>query len=96
MSSLYAWRVLGILPILNALACTNTEKDSQAHRRLSLYHRAMDPVIAEINELCKNAKYQRWADKLVRPGMTFLHIISMDWLEIASTALNQHEGTPYL
>jgi hypothetical protein len=48
----------------------------------------MDPVIAEINELCKNAKYYRWADKLVRPGMAFWHIISMDGLEIAATALS--------
>ena len=88
MSRPYAWRVLGILPILKASACTNTDKDWQTQRRLNLYHRAMDPVIAEINELCKNAKYYHWADKLVRPGMAFWHIISMDGLEIAATALS--------
>jgi hypothetical protein len=73
MSRPYAWRVLGILPILKASACTNTDKDWQAQRRLSLYHRAMDPVIAEINELCKTERYYRWTDKLVRPGKAFCH-----------------------
>jgi hypothetical protein len=48
----------------------------------------MDPVIAEINELCKTERYYRWADKLVRPGKAFWHIISMDGLEIAATALS--------
>jgi hypothetical protein len=48
----------------------------------------MDPVIAEINELCKTARYYRWADKLVRLGCAFWHIISMDGLEIAATALS--------
>jgi hypothetical protein len=73
MSRPYAWRVLGNLPILKASACTNTNKDWQAQRRLSLYHRAMDPVIAEINELCKTERYYRWTDKLVRPGKAFCH-----------------------
>ena len=63
-------------------------KDWQAQRRLNLYHRAMDPVITEINELCKTERYYRWADKLVRPGKAFWHIISMDGLEIAATALS--------
>ncbi len=90
MSRPYAWSVLGILPILKASAFTNTDKDWQAQRCLNLYHRAMDPVIAEIKELCKTAKYYRWADNLVRPGMAFWHIISMDWLEIAATALSSH------
>ncbi len=54
-----------------------------------LYHRAMDPVIAEINKLCKTARYYRWADKLVRLGQPCWHIISMDWLKIAATALTQ-------
>ena len=66
MSRPYAWRVLGILPILKASACTNQDKGWQSQRRISMFHRAMDPVIAEINELCKTARYYRWADKLVR------------------------------
>jgi hypothetical protein len=79
---------VGILPILKVSACTNEDKDWQAQRRLNLYHRAMDPVITEINELCKTERYYRWADKLVRPGKAFWHIISIDGLEIAATALS--------
>ena len=94
MSRPYAWRVLGILPILKASACTNTDKSWQMQRRLDLYHRAMDPVIAEINELCKTARYYRWADKMVRLGLAFWHIISMDGLEIAATALSSTMECP--
>ena len=94
MSRPYAWRVLGILPILKASACTNQDKDWQAQRRINMYHRAMDPVIAEINELCKTARYYRWADKLVRLGLAFWHIISMDGLEIAATALSSTTECP--
>ena len=54
----------------------------------------MDPVIAEINELCKTARYYRWADKLVRLGCAFWHIISMDGLEIAATALSNTMECP--
>ncbi len=50
MSCPYAWRVLGILPILKASACTNTDETWQRLRSLNLYHRCMDPIIAEINE----------------------------------------------
>ena len=45
MSRPFAWRVLGILPILKASACTNTDKDWQRQRRMDMFHRAMDPVI---------------------------------------------------
>ncbi len=69
-------------------ACTNADKDWQIQRRLNMYHRVMDPVIAEINELCKTARYYHWADKLVCLGLAFWHIISMDGLEIAATALS--------
>ena len=86
MSRPYAWRVLGILPILKASACTNTDETWQRLRRLNLYHRCMDPIIAEINELCKNPRYYRWGDKLVRLGQAFWHFIGMDGLEIATTA----------
>ncbi len=94
MSRPYAWRVLGILPILKASACTNTDQDWQRQHRLDMYHRAMDPVIAEINELCKTARFYRWADKLVRLGCAFWHIISIDGLEIAATALSNTMECP--
>jgi hypothetical protein len=48
MSRPYAWGMLDISPILKASACTN---DWQRQRRLDVFHWAMDPVIAEINEL---------------------------------------------
>ena len=94
MSRPYAWRVLGILPILKASACTNTDETWQRLRRLNLYHRCMDPIIAEINELCKNPRYYRWGDKLVRRGQAFWHFISMHGLEIAATALSSTMTCP--
>ena len=54
----------------------------------------MDPVIAEINELCKTARYYRWADKLVRLGKAFWRIISLDGLEIVATALSSTMECP--
>jgi hypothetical protein len=48
----------------------------------------MDPIIAEIDELCKTPLYYRWGDKLVRRRQAFWHFISMDGLEIAATALS--------
>jgi hypothetical protein len=88
MSSQYAWRVLAILPILKASACTNTDKAWKNQHSLDMYHQAMDPVITEINKLCKTARYYRWAGKLGSLGMAFWHIISMDSLEIAASALS--------
>ncbi len=80
--------MLGILPILKASACTNTDETWQRLRRLNLYQRCMDSVIAEINKLCKIPRYYRWADKFVRLVQALWHIISMDGLEIAATALS--------
>jgi hypothetical protein len=76
----FVW--LGIPSILKASACTNTDKDGQWQRRLDMFHRAMDPVIADINELCKTPRYYRWADKILRLGRAFWRIIGMDELEI--------------
>jgi hypothetical protein len=66
MSCPFAWRILVILPILKASACTNSDKDWQRQRRLNMFHRAMDPVIAEINDLWKTPRYYCWVDKMVR------------------------------
>ncbi len=54
----------------------------------------MDPVIAEINDLCKTPRYYRWADKMVRLGLAFWHIISLDGLEIAAAALSSTMECP--
>ena len=48
----------------------------------------------DFNELCKTARYYRWADKLVRLGKAFWHIISLDGLEIAATALSSTMECP--
>jgi hypothetical protein len=68
MSHQHAWQVLGIRPIPKVSACTNHDKDGQAKRRLNMFHWAMDPIIAEINKLCKTSKDYHWADKLVQRG----------------------------
>ncbi len=96
MSRPFAWRVLGILPILKASACTNTDKDWQKQRRLDMFYRAMDPVIAEIqvNDLCKTLRYYRWVDKMVRLGLAFWHIIRLDGLEIEPAALSSTMECP--
>ena len=55
---------------------------------MDMFHLAMDPVIAEINDLCKTPRYYRWADKMVRLGLAFWHIISLYGLEIAAAELS--------
>ena len=87
MSCPYAWRPLGLLPILKPGAFTNNKVEWQRHRRLELYHRCMDPVIAQINTLCSEDKYFRFADRKVRLGRCFWHFLSMDGLEIAATTM---------
>ena len=46
MSKPFAWRPLGLLPILKPGPCTNNNIAWQRYRRLDLYHRCMDPIIA--------------------------------------------------
>ena len=94
MSRPYAWRPLGLLPILKTSALTVDNVAWQRHRRLDLYHRCMDPVIAEINELCAEDKYFRFADKKVRQGRCFWHLLSMDGLEIAATTMCNTDNCP--
>ena len=62
----FAWKVLGILPALKASAFMNQDEEWQKQRRLRLYHRSMDYVIADENELCKERRFFRFADKMVR------------------------------
>ena len=94
MSKPYAWRPLGMLPILKASACENTDKDWQAARRVELYHRCMDPIIEEINTLCSADNHFRFADKLVRKGRCFWHLLSMDGLEIAASTMCSTRDCP--
>jgi len=83
-----------MLPILKASACENTDKDWQAARRVELYHRCMDPIIEEINTLCSADNHFRFADKLVRKGRCFWHLLSMDGLEIAASTMCSTRDCP--
>ena len=94
MSRPYAWRVLGCLPILKGSACTNTNKEWQSQRRLAIYHAAMSPIIDEINEICSKDDFYRFADKLVRQGRGFWHLLSMDGAEIAQATMCTTDNCP--
>jgi hypothetical protein len=65
MSNAYAWRPLALLQILKASACAKTDEDWLVHRCLDLYHRSMDHVIADLNELCSKEIRLRFADDRV-------------------------------
>ena len=91
----YAWKVLGILPVLKASAVTNQDEEWQKQRRLRLYHRCMDYVVADENELCKEGRYLRFADK--RFDLYSSSTISPAWTDgdcCHSTHL--HQGLPHL
>ena len=71
MSRTYAWRPLACLPILKGSACTNVKKDWQADRCCALYHSAMAPIIADVNDIGSTDRHFRFADKAVRHGLGF-------------------------
>ena len=87
MSKSYAWRPLALLPILKGSACTETDEDWLRHRRLELYHRSMDHIIRDINELCSRDIYLRFADDKVRLSRAFYHVLVMDDAEVAAALL---------
>ena len=78
MQQSYAQRPLACLPILKGSACTNVTKDWQAHRHCALYHSAMAPIIADVNDICSSDRHFRFADKVVRHGRGFWHLLSLD------------------
>ena len=94
MSKSYAWRPLGLLPILKVSTCDNTDVEWQRFRRLDLYHRCLDPIIAEINALCTEDKYYRFADNMIRKGRCFFHLLSLDGAEIAAATMCSTEKCP--
>lgn len=94
MSRPYAWRLLACLPILDGSACTNTSSQWQTQRRLGLYHSAMAHIIEEVNEICSKNSFYRFADKLVRPGRGFWHVMSMDGAEIAAATMCGTDNCP--
>ena len=89
MSRPYTWRPLGLLPIPKPKAITNNNVEWQRYRPgcLELYHCCMDNFVAEINYLCSEDKYFRFADGKVRLGLCFWHLLSMDGLDIAATTM---------
>jgi hypothetical protein len=54
----------------------------------------MDPVVEEINQLCSEDNYFRFADGKVRLGRCFWHLLSMDGLEIAATTMCSTDECP--
>ncbi len=87
MSKAFAWRPLALLPILKASACAKTDKDWLVHRRLELYHRSMDHVIADLNELCSKEIYLRFADDRIRLSRAFLHVLVLDGAKVAAATM---------
>ena len=87
MSKAFAWRPLALLPILKASACRETDKDWLVHRRLDLYHRSMDHVIADLNKLCSSDIYLRYADNQIRLSRAFFHVLVLDGAEVAAATM---------
>ena len=49
------------------------------------YHSAMAPIIiADVNDICSMDRHFRFADKVVRRGRGFWHLLSLDGAEIAA------------
>ncbi len=94
MSKPSALKVLGILPVLKVSAYTNQDEKWQKQRQLRLYNRSMDYVIADENELGKERRYFRFANKKVRFVQFFHFFTSMDGLELATTALTSTKDCP--
>ena len=47
----------------------------------------MDIIIAELNRLCYKDMHIRYADNMVRLTQCFLHLLSMDGLEVSASTL---------
>jgi hypothetical protein len=82
---------LALLPILKANACSETDQDWVLHRRLELYHRSMDHIIADINQLCSRDIFPRFADDKVRCSRTFYHVLVMDGQEVGAAMCNVNQ-----
>lgn len=54
----------------------------------------MSHIVPEVNEICSTERYYRFADKLVRKGRGFWHLLSLDGAEIAVAALCDVHNCP--
>ena len=86
LSKSYAWRPLAI-PVLKGSSCTETSDEWIRHRRLELYHRSMDHIIADINQVCSRDIHLRFAEGLVRCSRAFYHLLVMDGEEVGKALL---------
>ncbi len=85
MSKSFVWRPLrfALLPILKASAHRETDKDRLVNRWLNLYHRSMDHVIADLNELGSYDIYLCFAENRIRLGRAFSHMLVLGGAEVA-------------
>ncbi len=58
-----------------ASACRITHKDWLQNRRLDLYHRSMDHLIAYLNNLCSRDIYLCYADNRILLSRAFYHAL---------------------
>ncbi len=64
------------------------------NRQLDLYHRSMDHVIADLNELCSNNLYLRFADNSIRLSRAFFHVLVLDGTEVAAATMCDTRQSP--
>ena len=92
MSKLFARWTLGIITEFEGIrgwsACAETDKDLLVERRLDLYHRPMDHIIADLNELYLKNIHLRFADNLIHLSRAFYHVLVLDGAEVAAATMN--------
>ena len=59
-----------------------------------MYHGSLSHIVSEVNEICSTERYFRFADKVVRKGRGFWHLLSLDWAEIAVATLCDVHNCP--
>ena len=83
----YAWRPLACLPIIKSQACTNGDENWLRHRRIDVFHRSLDIIVAKVNELCSKNIFIRFADNLTRESRVSPHFCSADGMEMAAITM---------
>jgi hypothetical protein len=54
----------------------------------------MAPIVAEVNDICSTDRHFRFADKVVRCGRGFWHLLSLDGAEIAAATTCGTDNCP--
>jgi hypothetical protein len=81
------WIPLMLLPILKSSACRNTHKDWLRNMRFNLYHRFMDHIIADLNELCSRDIYLRLAGNRICWSQAFYHVLVLDGAKVTAATM---------